>query len=25
VLVGYDYERSESVPLSDDLRRTLTR
>ena len=24
VLVGYDYERNESVPLSDDLRRTLT-
>jgi acyl-CoA thioester hydrolase len=24
VLVGYDYERNESVPLTDDLRRTLT-
>ena len=24
VLVGYDYERAESVSLSDDLRRTLT-
>jgi acyl-CoA thioester hydrolase len=24
VLVGYDYERNESVPISDDLRRSLT-
>jgi len=24
VLVGYDYERNESVPLTDDLRRILT-
>ena len=24
VLVGYDYARNESVPLTDDLRRTLT-
>ena len=24
VLVGYDYERDESVPITDELRRTLT-
>jgi acyl-CoA thioester hydrolase len=24
VLVGYDYQRDQSVPITDDLRRTLT-
>src|SRR3954471_21131023 len=24
VLVGYDYDRDESIPITDDLRRTLT-